>query len=192
MKREKWLYSLLDVVSDKVFAPVGLVVPSDIQIGVGFPSTKGLSIKERRIGECWRSEDGEGSNQIFISPVLDDPVVVAATLAHEIIHAIDNCKNGHKKPFKNMALLIGLEGKMTATIAGEALRGTLSSILSDLGPYPHKKLTPKEKDKDSKGSRLIKVSCPGCGYIVRSTKKWILTGLPSCPCGTEMETENKD
>jgi hypothetical protein len=31
--------------------------------------------------------------------------------------------------------------------------------------------------------RMLKASCPSCGYLIRLTKKWIAVGLPDCPCG---------
>ena len=38
------------------------------------------------------------------------------------------------------------------------------------------------------GSRMIKIVCDadGCGYTVRTTRKWIDVGLPTCPCGSAM------
>jgi hypothetical protein len=43
-------------------------------------------------------------------------------------------------------------------------------------------------DSDNRGTRLIKVACPQCGYTVRTTRQWIETGLPVCgPCETPME-----
>lgn len=32
-------------------------------------------------------------------------------------------------------------------------------------------------------TRLRKASCPRCGYVIRLARKWILRGLPECPCG---------
>ena len=33
----------------------------------------------------------------------------------------------------------------------------------------------------------VKIECPEDGYTVRTTSKWLDIGLPTCPCGTEME-----
>jgi hypothetical protein len=37
------------------------------------------------------------------------------------------------------------------------------------------------------GTRMLKVECPDCGYTLRTTRKWLDTGLPSCPAGNEMQ-----
>lgn len=42
------------------------------------------------------------------------------------------------------------------------------------------------KKEKGPGSRLVKCSCPDCGYVVRTTAKWIAVGLPTCPCGEEL------
>ncbi len=57
-----------------------------------------------------------------------------------------------------------------------------------LGPYPHHSLNPIVKDK-KQGIRLIKAECPGCGYIIRTTRKWFEgVGLPICgPCKKSFE-----
>ena len=46
-------------------------------------------------------------------------------------------------------------------------------------------MMPHKKD----GTRLLKVVCPNpdCGYLMRTTERWIKVGLPICPCGTRME-----
>jgi uncharacterized paraquat-inducible protein A len=33
-------------------------------------------------------------------------------------------------------------------------------------------------------SRMVKAECPRCGYIIRTTRKWMYAvGMPMCPCG---------
>jgi len=44
-----------------------------------------------------------------------------------------------------------------------------------------------EKQRTPQTTRMLKVECPADGYIVRTTQKWIDLGLPTCPCGEEME-----
>ena len=42
-------------------------------------------------------------------------------------------------------------------------------------------------------TRLRKALCPGCGYTVRVTSKWIDRGLPVCStCVVEFVLEEKD
>jgi hypothetical protein len=35
------------------------------------------------------------------------------------------------------------------------------------------------------GSRQLKLECSDCGYVVRTSRKWIDVGLPVCCCGSE-------
>jgi len=89
---------------------------------------------------------------------------------------------------------VGLEGKPTATVAGEQLRAKLGEIAEELGEYPHKALTPNAEIK-KQSTRMIKVSCFYCTdddgnpYTVRLTRKWIEFGLPQCPSGHSLEEE---
>jgi len=48
------------------------------------PMAKALAKTNRRIGECWSYEAAkDGSTQILISPILDDPFRVAGVVVHE-------------------------------------------------------------------------------------------------------------
>ena len=58
------------------------------------------------------------SNQIFVSPALLDPVLVLDTLAHELVHAVDDCEHKHGKEFKKIALSLGMIGPMRSAGAG--------------------------------------------------------------------------
>lgn len=109
-------------------------------------------------------------------------------LAHELIHALTP-GHGHKGRFKQIAIRIGLEGKMTATIAGPKLKPRLDAIVKKIGKYPHAELTPGQRAAGSPKKqpiRLIKVKCQ-CGYTVRITRKWLEVGPPHCPLHGEME-----
>jgi hypothetical protein len=74
---------------------------------------------------------------------------------------------------------------MTATHPGAELAERLNALCVKVGPYPHASLDRSQVKKQS--TRLIKALCPECGYTIRTTAKWIENGLPTCPCGTEME-----
>jgi hypothetical protein len=103
-------------------------------------------------------------------------------LAHEAIHAVDDCASGHGKAFKRVAVAIGLTGKMTATVAGPELLATLQQIADSLPPLTHGGIDLSGRKKQP--TRLVKLECHGCGMIVRTTTKWLVeTGMPSCACG---------
>jgi hypothetical protein len=41
-------------------------------------------------------------------------------------------------------------------------------------------------------TRMVKCECPDCGYIVRTTRKWLEEGAPICPCNKrEMRYEGR-
>lgn len=162
--------------------------PENVSVSCGWPSKSALSSKKRRIGEAWSSENSKDKKfQLFISPYLDKPIDVLHTLLHEMIHAFVGLECGHKGEFKRVALFLGCEGKMTATFPGEDQIKRLNVVSRTAGPYPHGSLDKRMINGDRKqGTRMLKAICPGCEYTVRTTAKWLETGLPTCPCGTEM------
>src|SRR5690606_29871434 len=148
----------------------------------------GYAKRQRKgsIGVCYNSAASEdGVHQLFMSPELDDPSRVLDVLLHELIHAWDDCKSGHKGEFARVAKALGLTGKMTATVASDELKVRLQDVLGKLGDYPHARLNANTIPKQS--TRMLKGLCNGCGYTIRLTKKWADMGLPTCPCGEEME-----
>jgi hypothetical protein len=121
--------------------------------------------------------------EIFISPYLADPVEVGETLLHELVHAAVGPGFGHKGPFKELALKLGMVGPMRSTRPGTELSERLNTLFVQLGPYPHAVLSGQNHKKQ--GTRLLKCECLVCGYTVRITQKWIDdVGLPVCPNAT--------
>ena len=178
--REAWLNQALEKLRPWFEDRAGVAIPQDARVSVGFP---GGGSARKRIGECWaRSQSKDKVNEIFISPVLHDPVRMLDVLAHEAVHATDDCQSGHKKEFKRVATAIGLEGKMTATVAGDELKREIERIIKALPPLTHGALDLSTRKKQP--TRLVKLECDGCGMIIRTTAKWIEnTGNPDCACG---------
>ena len=51
------------------------------------------------------------------------------------------------------------------------------------GDYPHGALNSLPDGTKKQSTRLVKVLCPGCGYTLRTTRKWLdERGAPICPC----------
>jgi hypothetical protein len=189
--REQWLEAAVAELRP-LLEEVGAPVP-EVRVSVGWPSSKATSRKNRTIGECWKRQTAaDGISQIFISPTLGGEEQVLGTLVHELIHAWDDGKSGHKgnvakrEGFRGKATAIGLVGKMTATTVGTELLPKLTAIAEKIGDYPHSPLSPSGKEK-KQTTRMLKLECPEDGYIVRTTAKWLDMGYPICPCGTEME-----
>lgn len=182
--REEWLIAAVAALDAVVFANHDIDLPP-VRVSVGWPGGRGR--KDMVIGQCWKSVAATDEvPQLFISPVLDDAARVLDVLAHELIHAVDDCTSGHRGAFARIAKAIGLEGKMTATVAGPELAGLLAGIVEEIGAYPHAALSnavPADGPK-KQGTRMLKAECPeGSGYNVRLTQKWLdEVGAPICPC----------
>ncbi|MFG3715839.1 hypothetical protein [Micromonospora sp. NPDC047730] len=183
--REAWLVGAVNALRP-LFAEHTVTLPT-VRVSVGWPgvsSRKGLT---KVIGQCWASfTTADKTPQVFISPALADAGQVLETLVHELIHAWDDCKSGHKGDFAKLAKRVGLTGKMTATVAGDDLKAKLAEIAAQLGEYPHAKLSAGVRDgqgEKKQTTRMLKVECPDSGYTARTTRKWLdEVGAPICPC----------
>lgn len=122
------------------------------------------------------------------------------TLIHELAHAenhhlniADTDKTGrrHNKKFKDMAEKLGLVVTQSKSLGfaftdlGEPAKKFLDGIKFDRQLFELCRIEPSSKTKE--GTRLLKCQCPECGYVVRTTQKWLDVGVPTCACGTEME-----
>ena len=105
---------------------------------------------------------------MFISPVLKDSIEVGGCLVHELVHAAVGIECKHRGAFARVAKTIGLEGKMTATTPGEALRTRLKELIAKIGEYPHARLIASNRPK-TQTTRMLKVTCKECGCVVRMT-----------------------
>ena len=204
MTREEWL----TVVANKLLWPMitkaGGKKPGKWRVSVGFPVGRRLSRKQgsgiaTTIGQTHNPKlSADGTWEMFISPQLEAGTAVT-TLAHELIHTVA-WSDGHHGEFKRIAKEIGLAGKMSATVAGPVLAEKIADFLLDeIEPYPHAPLKVIDVDpttgkpRKPPGSRLLKVSCPDCGYTIRVTRQWLDVGAPECPneecarCGDSME-----
>lgn len=182
--REWWLGSLVEAVRPW-FAEVGTPLPARIRVACGWPSSRTFSRKRRRRrSECWdEASSADGTAEIFVSPALDESLEVAAVLCHELCHAAIG--RGHDAAFVALTGRLGLVGEPAETVAGPDLAARIAALCAGLPPYPHARLDPGD-DGEKRGTWLIKVVCPSCGYVVRATRKWLRAGLPTCPCGRRM------
>jgi hypothetical protein len=188
--REVWLNTMASLIAP-VFQEAGLTLPPKVRISCGWPSSRAMATAgatSRTVGQCWPIEaSADGNTEIFVSPCIADGGEAAAILVHELCHAVDGNKNGHKAPYRRIALAVGLTGKMTATHAGPELAERLNALCQAIGQYPHATLDLDLSGRKKQGTRMLKLICPECGYTVRTTAKWIEAGLPTCPCGPELQ-----
>jgi hypothetical protein len=184
LTRESWLVAAADAVRPW-FDDAGSPLTAPIRVTIGFPSRAALSLKRRRIGECWSVDaSSDGTAEICVSPLLDDPLEVVAVLVHEMGHAALGMKVGHRKPFARLMEKLSLEGPATGTVAGDEFRERAAPVLEALGPLPHARLNIlgalSKRKPDT--CRQLKVCCPACGYIARVSQKWLSdAGPPMCP-----------
>lgn len=183
--REEWLTRAVKPLCDMIVENTSLPRPKEVTVSCGWPrQDRGGKV----IGQCWPTKSGKGVSHMFITPMLTDPIKVLATLLHELIHAADDCASEHKGPFTKAVRAVGLSGKPTATFAdpGTALHASLKALAKELGKYPHTGLTPGGTLAKKQSTRMLKCECDSCGYVVRTTQKWLDIATPICPlsaCG---------
>jgi len=184
MNREEWLNSATKELRQWVLRTKNGEPFEFPYVSIGFPKTvKKKGNAANAIGQCWDKNASEEKKRahIFISPVLSSAHDVLSTLLHELIHASVGTKCGHRGAFRKVALELGFVAPMTSTPCGDSLREQLNLQVQWLGEYPHSAL--KLPKRGSVGSRMIKMHCGDCGYIARTSKKWLdLNGAVQCPC----------
>lgn len=167
-----WLYRAMRELAPlcrQVGAPVDI---SKLSASVGYGS------HGRSLGMC-------RPPHLFVKPTETDPVRVLASLAHGMIHAGTNTTS-HPGPFTRSARSMGLIGggphhrQWGMAEAGPELIEALTEIASELGPYPHKPIEAAPKQP----TLMRKVWCEHCGFIMRTSDRWINTFTSfACPCG---------
>ncbi len=185
MTREEYLAKAITLMSAHRFKPKGYKVPK-FRVSVGLPYGRG---SKKAIGQHWHpqaSDDKIGS--IFISPTINNTEEVLATLIHEVVHGVVGNEARHGPKFRKCAIAIGLTGKMTATVAGDDLKKYFKTVLiKKIGVYPHSKLNIEEgRPTKKQTTRMVKMFCPSCDYICRSSMSKIIDiGPVICPCNQE-------
>ena len=108
------------------------------RVSCGFPYARRGLAADRIKGQCFSPKySRDGMPQIFINPLYDDSIEVAAILLHELIHAGIGLHEGHGKLFSQSAKKVGLVKPWTATTASDGLRMLLEAHVQVLGHYPH-------------------------------------------------------
>lgn len=169
--RETWLNALVEAMKPE-FEARDCPLTRPVRVSLGFPST---GARGKRIGECWPSTmSKDGVNEIFITPFIDNPIELADILTHELVHAWDDCKSGHKAKFKNGGARMGLRGKATCMYGrgNEAWDSWALPLLEGVGPCPHAALD-KLPSKKKQTTRMLKVQCPCCDFTFRAAKTTI-------------------
>ena len=130
--REQWLINVA-VLMRPWFRSRGYEIPLRVRLGVG-----ALAANQNTLGVCYPYTDRDGFRHITISPFIDEPVLVAAVVAHELIHAILPPEELHGPRFREAARALGFEGRLTQVLPGPELAARLEMIVRQVGPYPHR------------------------------------------------------
>src|SRR5215469_2510640 len=174
-ERQRWLEAAVEALRAK-FATAGYAIPEKVRVSIGWPKRAASC---GAIGECWATDaSSDRHNELFVSPELTEGARILDVLAHEMVHATVGTAAGHRKPFKQCALKIGLQGPMRSTTPTPEFTAWAQTLFKCIGPYPAGFLTYTPKQS----TRLLKCECSSCGYTVRITRKWLmLAGPPICP-----------
>lgn len=189
-QREEWLNRVATLLLPEFTKIAGIELYPKFRVSCGFPST---GKRGRRIGECWApSASADATHEVFIHPGVADPMQVAAILAHELAHVVAGIPAKHGPEFKRLVRPLGLEGRACATVPGDVFKQLVAPILETAGAYPHAALVAGgiSSRGPKQSTRMVKVSCAGCGYTLRSTRTWLERGVPLCPneeCGVQGE-----
>lgn len=172
VNREDWLQRAAVVLEEQLFKPVGLSVPRKTVYGVGpVNGLRGAVSKNKTLGICIPSGMSKTGNiEVVIDISVDDKRQAVETLIHEMLHATDDCKSGHKGHFAKHYKLIGLTGKATATTMTDASWQEIEPCLNRLGDYPHAAVD-LSKGRKKQTTRQKKAVCDCCGKSLRESRK---------------------
>jgi hypothetical protein len=192
--REVILFRFYNEFIIPLFLKNGYTLPVNVKISIGKQEHKNA------IGSTYHPIIGGGYYHIFIAPKIAKNVYqVFDTLIHEAIHTLFF---DHRGGFSTCAKAVGLVKPWTATTGSDKLEEDITQWLTDNDLYWYepelKDIDFKPQDPKSGGggfpsggaigspkkqpSRMIKITCPICGYIVRTANKNIeVKGFPICP-----------
>lgn len=175
--RERWLREVAAGMKGW-FDDLGFPVPP-FELRTGFPSS---GQRSPNITESW-TEDGGASFVIFVRPDRYDALDIAAALAFQFCRAAVGDRDSHGHLFRHLATSIGLRGTKTESRPGPLFSELSKQVIARAGALPRPSITPTDSERKTRQTtRLVKVSCTGCGYVVRVSRKWLdQVGPPLCP-----------
>lgn len=179
--REEILLLFYNAFIIPLFNRAGYTLPVNIRVSIG------LMPRKKVVGITFHKAIGKDYWHIFISTELCKNVYeVFETLIHEAIHTM---VFNHLKEFSTCAAKVGLKKPWHATTATDNLVLAITQWIDDNNVEwyePELKLPDIKKQLRHQRTRMIKLYCPDCNYIIRTSRLNITTkGYPICSCGTE-------
>ncbi len=171
-----------DFISEKL-KKADFETAQNVKISIGFP-------KGKAIGQCFSEKAGESFYHIFITPQIKDFVRIVDILLHQAIHTRIG---GHRRNFAKVAAAAGLVQPWTATTASPLLRNEIENYIKEKAIIWQQPAIIETSTKKKQTTRMMKLECPQCEYIIRTAAKNIEEkGLPVCPCGEIFKTPEDD
>jgi len=152
-------------------------LPETLRVSVGWSS-----LGKRAAGVCYHTQAStDGHKEVFISPSSNHTHFILGVLAHELCHAALPDNTGHGKLFTQLGRSLGLEGKATTLGTGDGFKALFANaFVEKYGEYPAGAIATANRTKQK--TAMLKCECPQCGYVARTTRKWIVeAGTPICP-----------
>jgi len=162
-----------------MFADAGFPICAKIRVSCAFPTT------HRRSGALGQAfpdvASADRAFEIMVAPSLDQPRDVVAVLVSQLCHAtsgaLSHATVAYKRAAEAMSLEpVGINWRVTRPTA--LFDEAFGAIIAGLGDYPHAALSVEGPKTQS--TRMLKATCPTCGYIIRVSNKWAAKGLPVC------------
>ena len=179
--REEWLQAAASMLREPMRDSARVSVP-DVRIRTG--------------GQTWaRAASADGVNEITVRVDVHDAIEVLCILGHELIHAALDCKGAHGKAFQRAFFGMGYTGNPKSADAGEELRAKYTMLAESLGQYPSADGLAVAAQKRKQTTRMIKCACQECGFIFRTTSKWVEGRTLTCPdadCAGNVEVYTQD
>ena len=126
-------------------------------------------------------------------PTVALPAQVFPLLLAQALHSLPGAMSRESVTWREACIDAGLapaDEHWRSVEAGEDCWNTFGAAIEALGPYPHAEIAAGVKKIQQ--TRMLKLRCPACGYIVRTTAKWLQTGLPVCHDGTPFVAETEE
>jgi hypothetical protein len=120
------------------FADAGHHLPK-VSALIGFTTYGDRILKRPLLGQClargW-SVDGN-TNNVIISPFVENGIHALDVLGHELIHAVDNCEHRHGKEFYEIAHSVRHPDAKEGTLRDmKAWFDFTGDLMMQLGRYP--------------------------------------------------------
>ena len=176
--REEYLQAFISEVRP-MFDLYGQPLPSNVRITCGFPLN---AKRSKALSDLFPTDNSRDNHwEIFISPEVADPKMVAELTIHELCRTTAGAFS-RGVTFQKIADSMGLVPHPTKgyklTSGSLQFLSMYGAIIESLDKYPHAEVSYSQVK--TQGTRMLKAVC-SCGYTVRLTSKWARVGLPVCP-----------